>query len=312
MIHLEPRPYRDARDLEAIRQVLVEGRRAGGTTHYVHVGDVAWWLFCLNQNQALAEHLFLWEEPDSGAPLGWALLSPNYEAFDVFAMPGGWASGLTPSMWAWAEARMAALVQPNGGQRVCTLWVGEHDAQLRGFLVELGFHQTEYCMIHTEQALVDELEEPSLPAGFHVRGTRGPADAAARATASFAAFRSALLWDRYLQRYRRFMESPVYTPELDVMVEADDGRVAAFCVAWTDATNRVGLLEPVGVHPDFQRRGLGRAVVQEALRRLMARGMAWACVNFEPDNPAAKALYLGAGFVEQYQILTYERTLAKG
>jgi ribosomal protein S18 acetylase RimI-like enzyme len=304
---MEPRPYRDARDLDTVRQVLIEGRRAGGTTHYVHVGDIAWWLFYLNQDQGLAEHLFLWEEPGSGAPLGWVLLSPNYEAFDVFAMPGGWASGLTPGIWAWAEARMAALVQANGGKRVCTQWVGEQDTQLRGFLTGRGFHQTKHGFIQTERALVDGLEEPSLPAGFRVRGTRGLVDSAARATASFAAFRSKLSWERYLQRYRRFMESPVYTPDLDVVVESDDGRIAAFCVAWTDATNRVGLLEPVGVHPDFQRRGLGRAVVQEALRRLAGRDMTRARVAFEPNNPAAKALYLGAGFVEQYQILTYER-----
>ena len=64
------------------------------------------------------------------------------------------------------------------------------------------------------------------------------------------------------------------------MIVSDDGRGAAFCVAWPDEVNRVGLLEPVGVHPDFHRHGLGRAIVLESFRKLRDRGMesAW-CVD---------------------------------
>jgi mycothiol synthase len=56
------------------------------------------------------------------------------------------------------------------------------------------------------------------------------------------------------------------------MVITEDGHAVAFCVVWPDEVNQVGLLEPVGVHPDFHRQGLGRAVVSEGLRRLQACG----------------------------------------
>jgi ribosomal protein S18 acetylase RimI-like enzyme len=278
------------------------------------VGDLAWWLFYLNQDYALAEHLFLWEEflweePATGALAGWALLSPNYSAFDVFVRPDQWHNGAAQAMLLWAETRMASLVRTSGGDHLAAYWVAEQDARLRDHLAGRGFRQGEFVMVHTEQSLAAPLPAPALPAGFSLRGTRSADEAGLRAAASHAAFASSLPLEVYTRRYRNFMESPVYTPELDVVAEAPDGRIAAFCVAWTDEVNRVGQLEPVGVHPAFQRQGLGRAVVQEALGRLQARGMARACVGFKEDNAAARALYLGAGFEVQYRILSYIKVL---
>ena len=36
---------------------------------------------------------------------------------------------------------------------------------------------------------------------------------------------------------------------------------AAACTIWFDQVNGVGLFEPVATHPDFQGRGLGKAVM---------------------------------------------------
>ncbi len=83
---------------------------------------------------------------------------------------------------------------------------------------------------------------------------------------------------------------------------APDGRIAAFCIAWLDPLNRVGLFEPVGTHLDFQRKGLGRAVVFEGLRQLRAAGMQTAIVGAESDNPPAYHLYVSVGFRSIYKI----------
>ena len=53
------------------------------------------------------------------------------------------------------------------------------------------------------------------------------------------------------------MRSPVYDRDLDIVAVSADDRIGAFCIVWMDAVNRVGLFEPVGTHPDFQRKGLG-------------------------------------------------------
>ena len=60
--------------------------------------------------------------------------------------------------------------------------------------------------------------------------------------------------------------------------------------------NGVGLFEPVATHPDFQGKGLGKAVMAEGLRRMKAAGMKRAQVGFDPTNVAALALYTSMGF----------------
>ena len=59
------------------------------------------------------------------------------------------------------------------------------------------------------------------------------------------------------------MRSPVYCHNLDIVAIAPDGQIGAFCIVWMDPVNKVGLFEPVGTHPDYQRKGLGKAVMVE-------------------------------------------------
>ena len=77
---------------------------------------------------------------------------------------------------------------------------------------------------------------------------------------------------------------------------APDGSFASYCLVWFDAANRQGLFEPVGTHPDHQRRGLGKAVLAEGLRRLKALGALSAFVNSHLSNVASNMLYESVGF----------------
>ena len=57
----------------------------------------------------------------------------------------------------------------------------------------------------------------------------------------------------------------------------------------------VGVLS-VGVHPDFQRRGIGRALMQHLIDHGRTRGLKRLELNVRSDNHAAQALYRGLGF----------------
>lgn len=72
--------------------------------------------------------------------------------------------------------------------------------------------------------------------------------------------------------------------------------------------NKVGLVEPVGTHPDFRRMGLARAVMLEGLRRMQAYGMQSVMIASSAENVASRTLYDGLGFTElESHELVYKR-----
>jgi predicted N-acetyltransferase YhbS len=95
---------------------------------------------------------------------------------------------------------------------------------------------------------------------------------------------------------QRLRECSLYDPTLDLGVEDEDDRIVGYALFWLDLTTRVGLLEPMRVEDDYQRRGLARMLLTNGLDRLARKGARRLKVGFETD--AARNLYLGAGFVQ--------------
>jgi GNAT superfamily N-acetyltransferase len=94
----------------------------------------------------------------------------------------------------------------------------------------------------------------------------------------------------------RLRQCPLYDPMLDLAIEDSDGQVAGYALFWFDHTTLVGLLEPMRVWDDYQRRGLARMLLTNGLDRLASKGARHLKVGFETE--AARNLYLGAGFVQ--------------
>lgn len=299
--HIETRTYQGLTDLQPMLDLLAEGRRADNGTYYVHRGDLQWWLF---YNDDLARRwesmVRLWLE--EGRLIGWCLLSPfDGHAFDVYTAPHLRGTSIERDMLAWAVENMPAQ------DYIHTVWVAEDDEVRVRWLEENGFLRREVHMLLLKRPLSGTLESPALPEGFSVRASRGQVDARARALASKGAFGSSVPMDEYHQRTLRFVQSPVYVNDHEWFVVAPDGAVAAFCCIWTDTLNKAGYFEPVGVHPDYQRRGLGKCLLQAGLRQLQSEGMTEASVCAESDNPAAIHLYEAAGFRRTRRLLTYRK-----
>lgn len=305
-----PRPYRDEQDLARMKSLLVLGRQAGNGTYYVHTGDLDWWLYYPSVRRAWNEIIFLWEwlRPD-GQLSGWALLSPEWRTFDVFVHPEERGSSRAAEMYVWAEQQIAHITRQTGGKEIRTMWVSEGDAALGNHLSRRGFVRGEDYLNLYVRSLVEPLPARSLPPGFQVRHVAGEEDGYKRALASHAAFGSTKPFEAYWLRYQGFMHSPAYVPDLDLVSVAPNGRYASFCTCWLDPVNRVGLFEPVGTHPDFQRLGLGKAVMMEGMRRMQANGMQTAIVGAESDNPAAQGLYRSIGFQAVNKLCTYRKNL---
>lgn len=146
------------------------------------------------------------------------------------------------------------------------------------------------------------LPEVELPAGFTVRSIT-EADLAQRVEIHQRVWHPSRVTE---ESYRNVMAAWPYRTDLDWVVEAPDGRFAAYCLVWLDARNRVGELEPVGTHPDFRRLGLGRAACFGAMRALRDLGAEQAIVYPVHGLPAEK-FYLQLGFGPYARTLTYAR-----
>jgi ribosomal protein S18 acetylase RimI-like enzyme len=109
---------------------------------------------------------------------------------------------------------------------------------------------------------------------------------------------------------RRTLAQPDYDPELDLVVEAPDGRLAAFCVCWLGSTATcalAGQVEPLGCHVDFRRYALGRVVLAEGLRRVQERGVESIFVETDDYRNTAYRLYESLGFALLRRVHIYRK-----
>ena len=74
--------------------------------------------------------------------------------------------------------------------------------------------------------------------------------------------------------------------------------MAASTIMWLDEANKTAEFEPVGTHPDYQRLGLGRAMLLHGMHLVREAGASHitvACLG-APGHPKARGLYYSVGF----------------
>ncbi len=296
---LQARPYRDPTDLVRMKQLLMAGSQAKIPASYMHPGCLDWDIHCPPDEQENRRNLHLWERVDADQPTleAWAMYWRNEGTFDLFVSPALHGTPRHESVMdeyvAWAEAR----AREAGITQLSPFWALEYDKVLTRLMQERGF-----VMVQADppvplfERTLDELPTIRLAEGFAVQAVSNLDDGRLRAAVTHGAFRPNDDWEGYVAEYAQFIGSTVYNGERDLFVRSPDGRGASACTIWFDPVNGVGLFEPVATHPDFQGRGLGKAVMAEGLRRMKAAGMQRAVVGFDPNNLAALALYTSLGF----------------
>jgi GNAT superfamily N-acetyltransferase len=260
--------------LQATTAVLRRARRADPLGGMWEAADVQWWWGRPRATDELA--LPVWfDEIGPVAAAGLTAEEDTWQA-DAFAVPS-----LVDEAEVWAATLEAATAHWGGALEL--LVCGE-DAPLAGLARQSGFALTDEL---SGTAWMDAEARPPVAAvdGFAIvdrlTGAGRPHPMIARNG------------ERIEQRLR---QCSLYDPTLDLAVEDADGRVAGYALFWSDLTTLVGLLEPMRVHDDYQRRGLARLLLAAGLDRLAGKGARRLKVGFETD--AARSLYLGAGFVQ--------------
>ena len=253
----------------------------------------------------------LWHVGDQLA--AWAVWAPGSWELQVATSPG--AGVLWPEILAWGLDRARAQHARRRGDASWSISARADDTERIAFLEAEGFRRQQWVTVQYERALGDDLLPRPLPEGFSVRPLRGAVEVPAYVETHRAAFNSTNMNEEWR---RRVLEVPGYRPDLDLVVEAPGGRVGAFAIVWLGpeppesagrGARREGQFEPVGVHPEFQRRGLGRALLGEGMRRLRAAGAEHALVCTENTRAGANALYSSVLGETGVQTLSFSKSL---
>ena len=312
-MEIQARPYRDNTDLTNMRHLLMTGVQANIQASYTHPGTLDWATHHPPDEEARRRNLRLWERVGQNPPwlAAWAIFLPHEETFDLFVHPTIYGTPLHETVMdayvAWAETR----AREAGLKHIWPFWAMDYDKVLETLMTARGFEilPADPPPPLFERAL-DELPPVQLPDGFTVQGVKGLEDGRLRASVAHAAFGYQDDLDSYAATYAQFISSEVYDGERDLIVRSPDGQGAAACTLWFDPVNKVGLFEPVATHPDYQGKGLGKAVMAEGMSRMKAAGMERAIVGFDPGNAAALALYTSMGFQASAYFVIYRKTLS--
>jgi len=268
-----------------------------------HIGDLAW------QRPALQDRTVkMWRDVDNQV-VAWAwLTAPG--GLELHSPPS-----LIPAVLRWFDETAGAVEQ--------TVTAMDTDAALIGALQNSGYREVdEPYFRHCVCELDDNLAAPALPDGYRVRITR-PGEMAERAAVHRAAWRPKWLGQLQVppvdlgdgesgmtaERYQVIADTWPYRHDLDLVVEAPDGTLAASALGWYDDVNRAALLEPVGTDPRHARRGLGAAVSLACLRAMRDAGAALAvvCPRGDAAYPVPRELYHRIGFRDAGRTVTYRR-----
>jgi ribosomal protein S18 acetylase RimI-like enzyme len=265
-----------------MQQLALDQRRLLRDRAPWHIGDVAWGL---RQHEGREDKwtIRLWHEGDR--VVAWSWLKGDRGLLELDVHPEH--LHLLDEILDVPEAASAVAFAD--------------DEHARAALARHGFTNPGHALHLNVRELADAPEPPRLPDGFRYR-TVDSADLAERVAIHRDVWEPSRVTET---SYATVMTAWPYRSSLDCVVEAPDGRFAAYVLVWPDDENGVGLFEPVGTRAEFRRRGLGAAVCTFALQRLYDEGLRHAVVMCESE-PAC-GLYESVGFRRQGTLVAYAR-----
>ena len=259
------------------------------------------WHGVANLGDGSLQDVSIWETRDGQIA---AVLNPEGLGEAHFSVhPEYYTSELAAEMILTAEQSLV-YTSPDGKKKL-TAWVNEHQTKYKDLLVQFGYSRGSDTEAMRRRSLDDPILDAPPSPGYSVRSLGDGLELLERCYASGLGFHDD---DIHIARnnrddpqwYRNIQTAPLYRRDLDIVAVAPDGAIASFCTIWFDDVTRSAYFEPVATVPAHQRRGLGKAVMCEGLRRLRRMGATQALVGSYSSE--AHALYESVGFKE-YDLL---------
>jgi ribosomal protein S18 acetylase RimI-like enzyme len=288
------RPYQHEDDFwrmrQFLRQVFMLNDRREWSWPVARL-EYARWHTCLNCAKVrLEEVAFLWEA--DGQIVAFLMPDGGRGEAHLCVHPLLRTAGLEEEMLDSAEERLFEQ-REDGTHRLC-VWCPDCDTLRQDLLTRRGYQKGSWPEHQWRRSLDAPIPDVPLAPGYTLRPLGDGLELLERCYASGLGFhegdiqiavenRNDLTW------YRNIQTAPLYRRDLDLVAVAPDGAIASFCTIWFDDVTRSAYFEPVATVPAHQRRGLGRAVMTEGLRRLQRMGATLALVG--GYSPEANGLY---------------------
>jgi ribosomal protein S18 acetylase RimI-like enzyme len=300
---LTMRLYQNEDDYWRIRAFLREVFQLNGRRELSwHVARLDYWRWhgILNLGDGQLERdVFLWETEEGKI----ASVLNREEAGSAYLQvhPGFRTPELEQEMLALAEERLSIQ---RDEQQVLAVWTDAQDSQRLDILKRRGYTKGKWAERQWRRDLDESIPGVPIPPGYTVRALGDVDELPARSWASWRAFHPNEPDEDYKgwTWYLNIQRCPLYRRDLDIVAVAPSGEshrhspgIVAFTTVWYDDVTRSAYFEPVGTMPEYQRRGLARAVITEGLHRLQGLGATRAFVGgYEPGPNALYASTLSA------------------
>jgi GNAT superfamily N-acetyltransferase len=272
--------------------------------------------------------LHLWKDT-GGKLLGFGQLTcdrnENIECslcFDVH--PSRQASTLESEILQWSEQRIREAGQKFTLPIRLQTRVRSDKLRYRMQLEKQGF-TSERCFLTMARSLDRSVCSFSLPEGFRLRSLYDRGCLAQISGNNLKAwvelFNESFVdhWNHHnltVAAARHWFSNPHCKPELNLVVVAPDGALAAFCVGYLNREENArtgrneGWIKLLGTRRSFRRLGLGRAILLAAIRQFEALGIEQVKLAVDTQSlTSATQLYESVGFYPISTWLTYEKEI---
>jgi ribosomal protein S18 acetylase RimI-like enzyme len=294
------RPYTDTADLPAVIALVRTCRALENGDPWPPAHTIRRYLSSVAPGAAPQARL--WEDR-SGRLLAFAAIWDE-EVLVFCVHPCAPRADLLPAILTWG----CRCAQRTGEQATLCVLLRTDDRGISAVLEREGFRPEPWSTLQMRRPLITPIPIPQVPDGYTLR----PLADEPEITAVTALHQEVFGTSAGVGAERlAMMHDPEYLPELDLVVGAPDGTLAAFGLGaisyeedWCRG-GRAGWIELIGTRAAYRRCGLGRALLLTLLQRLKGYGMDAALLGTGSWNTAAQRLFATLGFHIVYELRWY-------
>ena len=306
-------PFEENRDMEKVLELLLTCKAAESIDRFLPFMlklVLTPSSFLSSTSIDLTNDVRIWKKHD-GTVCGFALVDLSVWGLFYLVSPNEEGGELDQEILSWACNRASLISQGKSITLRCRR-VREDNSKRISALERQEFRRdTNREGLRMVRPLDVPLDRPLIPQGFKIRHLSGRDEIEAYVTL----VNSAIPGATSVETHQRWIETPEYIPELDLIAVTDDGTFAVFCQSYYDpldlarSTRREGWTDPIGTAPAYRKKGLARAIILEALWRLKGRGIEDAVLGVAGSNKVAQKLYESIGYRAIYRMYDHVKVL---